>query len=179
MAKRRHGVQHPENEHGQREHGADPETACHVAQFVVVGRLGRGGFRFERHAANRATAWMVLLDLRVHRAGVDRLTRNGRDPCRISFERHAALRTIAGLVADDAFAHRAVVFRRGWRLHVLAMRVMVVLLLVARSGGQVVMVVHVIADGAASKSLHFAHGVTTAEHGSASLHRRVRGRTIF
>ena len=33
---------------------------------------GADGLRFERHAALRAIAGMILLDLRVHRAGVDR-----------------------------------------------------------------------------------------------------------
>ena len=49
---------------------------------------------------------MILLDLRVHRAGVDRLGA-GRRSGGIALERQAALRAGAGLVRFYALAHRA------------------------------------------------------------------------
>ena len=53
------------------QHEADPEAPGEVHQLRVGSRLGRGGLRFECHAADRATARPWLPDLRVHRAGVD------------------------------------------------------------------------------------------------------------
>lgn len=62
---------HGEKEDGEGERGADPQAARHVAQFTIL-RLGGGdGFRFEGHAAFGASAGMILLDLGMHRAGVD------------------------------------------------------------------------------------------------------------
>ena len=61
---------------GQRD--ADPEAASHVAQFGIIFFDCRGGPRFERHAADRASAGLVADYLRVHGTGVFRLCQRGR-----------------------------------------------------------------------------------------------------
>src|SRR4029453_6917416 len=60
------------------------------------------------HAAYRANAWAILLNLRMHRAGVDDLVL--LEDSRIAFQRHAAPGTTAWRVAFHPFAHRAEVF---------------------------------------------------------------------
>jgi hypothetical protein len=60
---------------------------------------------------------MILLNFRVHRTGVNRLTRFWRDPRRISFQGHAALRTLAGLVRFNAGTHRAKMLGSERRFH--------------------------------------------------------------
>ena len=60
---------------------------------VVVLRPGGGGFGFQRHTALRAVTRMVLLDFRMHRAGVNGFARGG-GPRRIALQRHAAFRTV-------------------------------------------------------------------------------------
>ena len=75
----------------------------------VVG--GLHGFRFERHAALRAIAGMVLFDFRMHRAGVN--GDGGGLPRGIAVESHTAFRTVAGFVGFHAGTHRAEVFRAG------------------------------------------------------------------
>ena len=52
-----------------------PEAPLEVHQFRVLGLVQIGQHRLQRHAALRAVARMVLADLRVHRAGVDRARR--------------------------------------------------------------------------------------------------------
>jgi len=47
-----------------------PEAALKIDQFAVVLLIQRN-HRFERHAAFRAIAGMILLHFRVHGAGVD------------------------------------------------------------------------------------------------------------
>ena len=64
-------MRHGEDEHRQRQRGADPEPPRHVAQFGVVLGIRRVSLRFQRHPAFGARAGMVLLNFRVHRAGVD------------------------------------------------------------------------------------------------------------
>jgi hypothetical protein len=65
-------------EHGQ--HGDDhrqrqrpPEAALKSTQLRVLVVVQARQHRLQRHAALRAVAGMVLADLRVHRAGVDRM----------------------------------------------------------------------------------------------------------
>ena len=90
-------MRHRHDEHRERERRADPEAARHVAQFGIVLDNFRGdGFRLQRHPTLGASARMVLLDLRVHRAGVDGFGR--RLPRWIQFQRHAAFRTRTRLV---------------------------------------------------------------------------------
>ena len=106
-------VRHREKEHRQRERRADPKTAGHVAQFAIVFRLRRYRLRFQGHPTFRARAGMILLDFRVHRAGVNHLRACGLRGR--GFQGHAALRASARHVALHAGAHRAKVFRlRGW-----------------------------------------------------------------
>jgi hypothetical protein len=107
---------HGEQKHGHTERGADPETPSHVFGIIAF----CVGFRaaslwFQCHAADRAVAGMVLLNLRMHRAGVDGFLR--RLPHGIAFQGHAAFGAIARLVRLDAMAHGAEVFRRSGRLH--------------------------------------------------------------
>ncbi len=78
------------------------------ANSVFSSSLSAGVFRLQRHPANRAIPGMILLDLRVHRAGVDNLLRSVEG--RIPFQRHAAVRTTARHIALYPFAHRAKVF---------------------------------------------------------------------
>ena len=63
--------------------------------------------RLERHAADGAGSRTVADDLRMHRAGVDRLARCGGDPRVISLQRHAAFGAGAGGVLDHLWIHRA------------------------------------------------------------------------
>src|SRR5205807_2610124 len=59
--------------------------------------------RLQTHAANRAIARVILLDLRMHWAGVDHLV--GAAENSVALERHAAFRTTSGRVALRAIAH--------------------------------------------------------------------------
>jgi hypothetical protein len=65
-------VGHRQKKHRQRQHGTDPESRGHVAQFGVVlfVRARRHRLRFQRHAALGAIARMILLDFRMHRTRV-------------------------------------------------------------------------------------------------------------
>src|ERR1035437_5007407 len=58
---------------------------------------------------------MILLNFRVHRAGVNNFARCWRNPRRISFQRHPAFRAITRLVGLNAGTHRAKILcgRRG------------------------------------------------------------------
>ena len=113
---------HREDENRQCADRPDPQPARHVAQFAVVLRLaGRDGFWLLCQAAFRTFARMILLDLRVHRARVDRLRRSL--PRRVALKRHAALRAVARLVRFHTGTHRANIFRRrGWRHIAVIMR---------------------------------------------------------
>ena len=63
---------HCQQEDWQRERASNPEPSAHVAQLAkVFDALDRNRFWFQRHATLWASARMVLLDLRVHRTGVD------------------------------------------------------------------------------------------------------------
>jgi hypothetical protein len=118
MTPRGHNMRHRHDEHRQGQRRADPEPAAHVPQLgVVVLHIAHGGdgFWFERHAALGAVTGMILLDLRVHRAGVDGF--RGRLPRGIAFQRHAAFRTITRLVGFHSGTHRAKVFGGGGRCH--------------------------------------------------------------
>jgi len=69
-------MRHCDEEDWQRQSAADPQTPSHIAQFrVLFFAAGTGVFRLQRHPADRAIAWMILLDLRMHRAGIDGLSR--------------------------------------------------------------------------------------------------------
>jgi hypothetical protein len=61
---------HLQHQNRQRQDQPDPEPAGHVAQLGAVAFLRGPQHRFERHPADRATAWPHLPNLRVHRAGV-------------------------------------------------------------------------------------------------------------
>ena len=63
---------HLEHEDGDGERERDPEAPRHVDEFGARARRFRGDLRLQRHAADRAGAGMVLTNLRMHRAGVDR-----------------------------------------------------------------------------------------------------------
>ena len=67
-------VSHGNEKHRHGERERDPEF---VRQGPDLGALravlGADGLRLKRHAALRAVARMVLFDLGMHRAGVDRL----------------------------------------------------------------------------------------------------------
>jgi hypothetical protein len=100
-------VAHSYEKHWHGEGKTDPEFAgqkTYLGVFRAV--LGTDGLWFKPHAADRAVAGMVLFDLGMHRAGVDRL-REGGHRC---LERHAAFWAIASLVGDDFRMHRARVF---------------------------------------------------------------------
>src|SRR5262249_651755 len=68
---------HFEDEHGDREWKTDPEWARHVDKLGIRSGVAPGELRLERHAADRAEARTDLLDLRMHRAGIDRAFGNG------------------------------------------------------------------------------------------------------
>ena len=82
---------HFERNHRDRENQSDPQATRHVDQFGVGARVGRHGFRFERHPADRTITRPHLPDLRMHRAGVDRASRRGvrhrRDRLRLEIPR--------------------------------------------------------------------------------------------
>ncbi len=60
-------VEHRHDKYRQAQENRDPEPAGHVGQ-LRVGSVGqRQGTRFQRHAADRARAWTISDDLRVHR----------------------------------------------------------------------------------------------------------------
>ena len=62
---------HPDQQR-QRQRGADPETPTHVEIFGArTFLLEEDRLRLERHAADRAVARADLLDVGMHRAGVD------------------------------------------------------------------------------------------------------------
>ena len=118
MTPRGHNMRHRYDEHRQGQRCADPEAAAHVLQLRVVFlhiASGGDGLRFKRHAALGAVAGMVLLDLRVHRTGVDGF--RGRLPRRIAFQGHAAFRAIPRLVGFHSGTHRTKVFGGGGRCH--------------------------------------------------------------
>ena len=64
-----------EDRNGERQR--DPKAPGHVGQLLARAGRFRGRFRLERHAADRAASGVVLPDLRMHRAGVDRAGRRG------------------------------------------------------------------------------------------------------
>ena len=64
-------VPHDPEQERQRQRGADPETAPHVEVLGARPLLDGDHLGLERHAADRAVAGPDLLDLGMHRAGVD------------------------------------------------------------------------------------------------------------
>ena len=65
-------MRHTEHKDRQRQDSADPESSRHVSQFrIILFADATWRFQLKRHAANRAIARMVLLDLRVHRARIN------------------------------------------------------------------------------------------------------------
>jgi len=78
MEGRKEMAAHLEDEHGDGERDPDPEAARHIDELGARASVGGRDLRFERHAADRAGAGMVLADLGVHRAGPDRAWRSFR-----------------------------------------------------------------------------------------------------
>lgn len=66
---------HFEDHDRNAERETHPESAGHVDQLRIRARVGGCELGFERHAADGATAWTGLADLRMHRAGIDRAVR--------------------------------------------------------------------------------------------------------
>ena len=64
---------HGENEDREGQGRANPKPAGHVAQLAIVLRLDGHGLRFQRHAALGTRPGVILLDLRVHWAGINDL----------------------------------------------------------------------------------------------------------
>ena len=109
--------QHRQQQHRHGQDDGDPKPASHASQFrVVLFPIRLDGLRLQGHAALRACSGSVLLDLRVHRTGIDDLLLLGRRTGR--FQGHAALRAVPRLVALDFRVHRTDVFafRRQLRL---------------------------------------------------------------
>ena len=66
-------VAHHPDQQRQRQRGADPEAPASCRRSSALGPSSRrDGLGLERHAADRAVAGADLLDLGMHRAGVDR-----------------------------------------------------------------------------------------------------------
>ena len=119
MAKHRDQMRHRQQKNRQRERPANPEAARHVSQFRILFFDSGDSFRLQGHAALRAISRMILLNFRVHRAGVNRFACCWRDPCRISFQGHAAFWAGARFIGFHAGTHRAKVVgvRRWLRRH--------------------------------------------------------------
>jgi hypothetical protein len=116
-------MQHPEEENRQCERRPNPESARHVLQLVIFLLARWNPFWLERHPADWTRARMVLLDLRVHRAGINNaLATRGR---RVSLKCHSALRAVSRFVGFDARTHRTIILGRRRRLH-FTMRMTVV-----------------------------------------------------
>ena len=85
---------------------------------------------------------MILLDLRVHGAGINHLCGIRIDPSRISFERHAAFRAVTRLIAFDPRTHRAEIFGGGRSFYgsrvLMVAGLMVVIMLVMLGSAAVV-----------------------------------------
>lgn len=80
--------------HWRTQHHAYPEAERYVAELgILLFAAGREVLRFQRHAAHRAIARMVLLDLGMHRTGIDHLPRFSER--RTALQRHTAFRTTA------------------------------------------------------------------------------------
>ena len=97
-------IGHLEQEDRQAQHQADPEPPGEVDQLRVARRLGNHRHGLQRHAADRAGAWLLAHDLRMHWAGV--LGRRHRDRC-VRFQHHAALRALAWAGLAHVRMHRA------------------------------------------------------------------------
>jgi hypothetical protein len=68
----RNHVRHSQTKDRKCERGANPEPPGHVTQLgVVLFAASDHVLRFQRHSANRAVAWLILLDPRMHRAGIN------------------------------------------------------------------------------------------------------------
>jgi hypothetical protein len=66
---------HGEGRHHDRQRQRRPEAAPEVDQLGVLALVEARHLRLERHAALGAAAGMILADLRMHGAGVDRSRR--------------------------------------------------------------------------------------------------------
>lgn len=67
-----------------------------IAQLCVfLFFTGDDVLRLQRHGADRAIAWMILLDLWMHRAGVNDLCWFSES--RVSLKRHSAFRQVPGV----------------------------------------------------------------------------------
>ena len=105
-------MRHREEKHRQRERAADPEPARHVAQLgvVIIVRRRAGVFGSSAMPHFGQVARMILLDLRVHRAGVDRLSAQpsrsdcAPAPCRISGKCRACPTSTPGHIGQKYFA---------------------------------------------------------------------------
>ena len=66
-------MRHGQEKDRQGQRCSDPEPAGHVDQFgIVLGGIRRDGLELQGHSTDRAIARLIALDLRVHRAGVER-----------------------------------------------------------------------------------------------------------
>jgi hypothetical protein len=66
---------HRQDEQRDRQDQADPETAAHIHQFRIDVGIGRDRQWLQGHAADRAGAGAIALDLWMHGAGVGRARR--------------------------------------------------------------------------------------------------------
>jgi len=95
---------HGQKKNWERQPSADPESTRHVSQFGIL-FLARASWhvRFECHAADWTIIRMILLNLRMHRTGVNNhLCLVGRW---LAFERHAAFCATSRSIAFNALAH--------------------------------------------------------------------------
>ena len=68
---------HFEREHRDRERQRNPKAPGHIDEFRARASRFCRDFRLQRHAADRTCAGVVLTNLWVHRAGVDRALERG------------------------------------------------------------------------------------------------------
>src|SRR5262249_13953471 len=103
------GMPHRDDQHRDRQYERDPKLARERVDFALLLFIPRRSRHWlKSHAAYWAMSRVVLLNLRMHRAGIDHLVLFAEN--RISLQCHAALGTTARLVSLQAFTHRAEVF---------------------------------------------------------------------
>src|SRR5689334_3331335 len=116
MRRGRQEAPHCQQKDRQTKDRADPEATRHVAElFVLFFGAGHDILRLQGHSANRAVARMILLDLGMHRTGVNGflwLLNN-----RVPLQCHATLRAGSRTVALDLFTHGAEVLTLFASLH--------------------------------------------------------------
>ena len=73
---------HFQGQYGDSQRQPDPEAPGHVDKLWILSRFRNDDIGLESHAADRASPWFELANLRVHRAGVDSAFRERRiGPC--------------------------------------------------------------------------------------------------